>query len=129
MSRGVQEHVVLRSNKQGGFPKNLAYALDEFSTLLRLIEVKRSLYLKTRDLRRFLGISSKRTITAVGILLALFAKLGYAKRVNFTKPPKYRLDHIFKEIAGRCDMRCEQGRGCELASMCPYRRLKGLIRG
>jgi len=94
--------------------KYLAYLID-------IIKIKKSLVVKTQDLRIYLGVNSNGELANFGRLLSKIEKIGLAKRINRNRRiKKYRLNHIFVTMAERCNgFRCIS---CSFY-LCPYRRL------
>ena len=90
--------------------------------LIDIIKIKKSLIVKTQDLRIYLGVESNGELANFGRLLKQIERLGLAKRINRSRRiKKYRLNHIFMTLAQRysCDFRCQF---CSFY-VCPYRRL------
>ena len=94
--------------------KYMAYLID-------IIRIKKSLIVKTQDLRIYLGVNSNGELANFGRLLSKIEKIGLAKRINRNRRiKKYRLNHLFKTMAERCNgFRCER---CYFYQ-CPFRRL------
>jgi hypothetical protein len=100
--------------------------------LLDLLEVKRSLKVKTRDLTSLFGIDNPGILANLGRLLALLERAGLAicwngegrwRPKRYTLVPK-ELWRRYVEVCGRVRFRCEtDGSACGLVGVCPYWRL------
>jgi len=105
--------------------------------LLDLLEVKRSLKVKTRDLTSLFGIDNPGTLANLGKLLALLERAGLAicwngegrwRPKRYTLVPK-ELWRRYVEVCGRAKFRCEtDGSACGLVGVCPYWRLAEYLR-
>jgi hypothetical protein len=100
--------------------------------LLDLLEAKRSLKLKTRDLTSLFGIDNPGTLANLGKLLALLERAGLAICWNGEgrwRPKRYTLvpKELWRRFAEECNrgrFRCEtDGSACGLVGVCPYWRL------
>jgi hypothetical protein len=105
--------------------------------LLDVIEAKRSLKVKTRDLTALFGVDNPGTLANLGKLLALLERAGLAicwngerrwRPKRYTLVPK-ELWRRYVEVCGKARFRCEtDGSACGLVGVCPYWRLVDYIR-
>ena len=89
------------------------------SYLIELVKIKKSLYVKARDLKTYLMIDDHLAVTRFGILLNKLAEAGLAIRWNNSRPIRYTLvpKNLWRRFAEVCNFNCV---GCPLEGVCPY---------
>jgi len=124
----------VRRLKKAPQPRALsARRLEEaYALLLRILRTRNYLTLKARDACR-VGKCDAATLTALGTLLSLLARLGYAEKLNNSPPVRYRLKPawMWERVKLICSLDCEKGDAlCGLYGQCPYHELlKRCLRG
>jgi len=124
----------VRRLKKAPQPRVLnARRLEEaYALLLRILRTRNHLTLKARDACR-VGECDVATLTTLGTLLSLLARLGYAERLNSSPPVRYRLKPtwMWERVKLICSLNCERGDAlCGLHGQCPYHELlKRCLRG
>lgn len=105
---------------------------EAYALLLRILRTRNYLTVKARDACR-VGECDVATLTTLGTLLSLLARLGYAERLNNSSPVRYRLKPtwMWERVKLICSLNCEKGDAlCGLYGQCPYHELlKRCLRG
>ena len=102
---------------------------ESLGFILDIVEVKRSLKVRPKDLEVYYGIHDRGTLTRFGKALALIERAGLAVRWNRNRPARYSLvpKPLWKryvEVCGRARFNCkEDGSPCSLIGICPYWRV------
>ncbi len=106
-------------------PKPFFDPLPYFKYLKILLNEKKGTTIKARDLVIYglVDWSNHQEITRLGLLLSRLVELGLAKKLNSSRPVRYKLipPKLWKEWARICDFQCEsEGTICSLIGVCPY---------
>jgi len=102
---------------------------ESLGFVLGIVEAKRSLKVRPRDLEVYFGISDRAVLTRFGKVLALIERAGLAVRWNRNRPARYSLVpkdlwRRYVEVCSRVRFRCESGSSiCGLVGVCPYWRV------
>ena len=95
---------------------------EAYALLLRILRTRNYLTVKARDACR-VGECDVATLTTLGTLLSLLARLGYAEKLNNSSPVRYRLKPtwMWERVKLICSLNCEKGDAlCGLYGLCPY---------
>jgi hypothetical protein len=104
---------------------------EAYALLLRILRTRNYLTVKARDACR-VGECDVATLTTLGTLLSLLARLGYAERLNNSPPVRYRLKPtwMWERVKLICSLNCERGDVlCGLYGQCPYHALVKALGG
>ena len=105
---------------------------ESLGFVLDIVEVKRSLKVRPKDLEVYYGIHDKGPLTRFGKVLVLIEWVGLAKcsnRLSRSRPKRYTLQpkdlwKRYVEVCGRARFNCkEDGSPCSLIGICPYWRV------
>jgi hypothetical protein len=106
-----------------------AWIIESLNYIINIVEAKKALVIKSRDLETYLGIYDHSTKIKLGLVLKMLKEAGLAERWNRSKPRCYKLTprtmwRVFIKICKRRRFSCRAKRdSCRLVGTCPYWRL------
>jgi len=101
---------------------------ESLSHVISVVEAKRALVIRSRDIERYLGVRDRMAKSRLGLVLYLLSEIGLAERWSNRKPRLYALRprsewRAFIETCKHDRFRCVRGDPCQLLGTCPYWRL------
>jgi len=105
---------------------------ESLGYLIRVVEAKRALVVRSRDIERYLGVRDQNAKMRLSLVLGLLSEIGLAKRLGIKRSPLHTLIprsewRAFIETCGEGMFRCVEGEPCQLVGTCPYWRLISYI--
>ncbi len=102
---------------------------ESLGHVIGVVEAKKALFIRSRDIERYLGVRDQMAKSRLGRVLELLCEIGLAERLCKRSPRLYALTprgewREFIEACKRGMFRCTvEGGSCRLVGTCPYWRL------